>query len=109
MRQIAASLSRIPEGIATRLEVPEYYGFASWNRDDKCYQAIFMRHIKEENLENLLDNNDPRLVEYMADLEAVLQEARNQGIKFMDTTSNNFFIKARDKEGMVRYIIIDQA
>ncbi|MBT4124731.1 MAG: hypothetical protein HN981_03715 [Candidatus Pacebacteria bacterium] len=88
-----------------RLEVPAYYGFASWKTATGQHrQALFMKLVEEPNL---LSIDLQKASKLHPDLRIVLEQARNLGIEFSDLTAGNIFVK--EEEDKKTYIIIDQA
>lgn len=105
MQELGKQIEQAQTEGELRLEVPTYYGYASWKTPaGKHRQALFMESLKEPNL---ADVDFEKAMEIFPDLNSVLAQARSAGVRFSDTTAGNIFFR---EEGDVRtYIIIDQA
>lgn len=106
MRNLGRQIEKIRNQEGLRLEVPAYYGYASWETPTGNHrQALFMSPIDGERLNDI---DFERAKEVYPDLKTVIDQAKEAGIKFKDLVGSNIFLK-EGKEGEKTYIILDQA
>lgn len=105
MNDLGDEIERINKEEKLRLEVPTYFGFASWKTPTgKHRQALFMEMINDPTLISI---DFEKSEEINSDLGQVFEQARKAGIRFKDIAASNIFV--RENNGERSYIIIDQA
>ena len=104
MRDLDKQISKV-DGL--RMEVPEYFGYASWKTGSgKHRQALFMAPVEGQTINERADFTTGESEAILDDVCAVLAKARRHGVKFRDTTDGNIFLK--DSGNEKTYVIIDQ-
>ncbi len=110
MRKLARQISEYnkaseDEDEMLRLETPGYFGFMSWDEEDgKHTQVLLMEKVEEKRW---FDMEGDEWKRNKKGLEVQLAKAERAGIRIIDPSDKNVFVK--EAEGGEIYILIDQA